>query len=73
MRFVPPRPRGDWSLQNTLIVTAAGLLVVAASVWMVYTLEILKERHLRMLRLARTPPEEDREEAVERAITAARR
>ena len=73
VRFVPPRPRGDWSLQNTLIVTAAGLLVVAASVWMVYTLEILKERHLRMLRLARTPPEEDREEAVERAITAARR
>ncbi len=41
------------------------------SVWMVYTLEILKARHLRVLGFGRVPPEppEEREEAVERALT----
>ncbi|MDP8910938.1 MAG: undecaprenyl/decaprenyl-phosphate alpha-N-acetylglucosaminyl 1-phosphate transferase [Actinomycetota bacterium] len=73
VRFVPPRPLGEWSLRNTLIVSGAGLVVAAASVWMVYTLEILKQRHLRLLRLARTPPPDDREEAVERAVIGARR
>jgi hypothetical protein len=48
-----------------------GLFVVATSVWMVYTLEILKARHLRVLGLGRVPPEPpaEREEAVERALT----
>jgi hypothetical protein len=38
---------------------------------MVYALEILKLRHLQVLRLKRAPPEaeEEREEAVERLLT----
>jgi len=72
VRFVPPRPQGTWDLGNTLVVAAAALLVVAASVWMVYTLEILKARHFEALGLRRQPPQE-REEAVERAVEAGRR
>ncbi|MBA3365450.1 MAG: undecaprenyl/decaprenyl-phosphate alpha-N-acetylglucosaminyl 1-phosphate transferase [Actinobacteria bacterium] len=75
VRFVPPRPLGDWDLGNTLIVAASGLVVLLASVWMVYTLEILKARHLQALRLRgrAAEPVEDREEALERALTAGRR
>ena len=74
IRFVPPRPFGDWNLRNSLIVGAVGLLVAAASVWMIYTLEILKARHLRVLGFGRWATRVDeREEAVERAITAAHR
>jgi UDP-GlcNAc:undecaprenyl-phosphate GlcNAc-1-phosphate transferase len=72
VRFVPPRPGGVWDLGNSLIVTAAGLAVAAASLWIVYRLEILKARHLRMLGLRR-PEEleaEEHEEAVEQVITA---
>jgi UDP-GlcNAc:undecaprenyl-phosphate/decaprenyl-phosphate GlcNAc-1-phosphate transferase len=71
LRFVPPRPGGEWDLGNALICGGVGLVVVAASVWMVYTLEILKARHLRVLGFGRVPPEpdEEREEAVERALT----
>ena len=72
VRFVPPRPGGDWDLGNSLIVGAAGLLVGAASVWMVYTLEILKARHLQALGFRR-PDEEEREAAVERVLAAGRR
>ena len=71
LRFVPPRPKGDWQLDNTLVAAAGALLVAAASVWIVYTLEILKQRHLEALRLRR-PAEPGREEAVERALTAGR-
>jgi UDP-GlcNAc:undecaprenyl-phosphate GlcNAc-1-phosphate transferase len=71
LRFVPPRPRGEWNLENALIVGAVGLVVVAASVWMVYTLEILKARHLRVLGFGRFATREaEREEAVERVLTA---
>jgi UDP-GlcNAc:undecaprenyl-phosphate GlcNAc-1-phosphate transferase len=52
-RFVPPRPGGEWDTGNTLIVLAAGLSVAAASVWIVYTLEILKARHLHAVGLGR--------------------
>src|SRR5919204_592996 len=72
LRFVPPRPRGNWDLRNALIATGVGLVVLAASVWMVYTLEILKSRHLRLLRLG-GPPDVEPEEAVERALSAGRR
>ena len=71
IRFVPPRPRGEWDVGNALICTAVGLLVVAASVWMVYTLEILKARHLRVLGFGRFGTrDEEREEAVEQVLTA---
>ena len=69
-RFVPPRPGGNWDLGNSLAVAAFGVAVVAASVWMVYTLEILKARHLRVLGFKRFGPEEEegREQAVEEAL-----
>jgi UDP-GlcNAc:undecaprenyl-phosphate/decaprenyl-phosphate GlcNAc-1-phosphate transferase len=73
IRFVPPRPYGHWDLGNTLIDVACGLVVFAASVWMVYTLEILKARHLQVLGFRRgTEAEEEREEAVEEVLTAGR-
>lgn len=56
VRFVPPRPTGDWDLGNSLVVGGTGLAVVAGSVWMIYTLEILKFRRLDALRLRRTRP-----------------
>jgi len=70
LRFEPPRPRGNWQLENTLVAIGVGLVVLAASIWMVYTLEILKSRHLQLLRLGRATEEPEREEAVERALTA---
>lgn len=69
LRFEPPRPLGHWELDNTLIAIGVGLVVLAASVWMVYTLEILKSRHLQVLRRGK-PEEPEREEAVERALSA---
>jgi UDP-GlcNAc:undecaprenyl-phosphate GlcNAc-1-phosphate transferase len=78
VRFASPRPHGEWDLGNTLLVIAVGALVAAASVWMVYTLEILKDRHFQALRLRRVAPpadsedEREREEAVERALSAGR-
>jgi UDP-GlcNAc:undecaprenyl-phosphate/decaprenyl-phosphate GlcNAc-1-phosphate transferase len=74
VRFLPPRPHAIWDLGNTLIVSAAGLVVIAASVWMVYRLEILKARHLQALGLGRfaREPEEDSEQegAVEEVLIA---
>src|ERR671935_202873 len=80
LRIVPPRPGGIWNLTHSLIAAGVGLGVLGASAWMVYTLEILKGRHLRAIGLGRfvreTLPEADlgpaesdaeREEAVERA------
>lgn len=74
LRFVPPRPFGNWNLENSLIDAACGLVVLAASIWMIYTLEILKSRHLQVLRgRAAREPEEEREEAVEQVLSAGRR
>ena len=72
LRFVPPRPGGSWDLGNTLIGAAAGLVVLAGSVWMVYTLEILKARHLRVLGFTRfaSEPDGEREEAVEEVLSS---
>jgi UDP-GlcNAc:undecaprenyl-phosphate GlcNAc-1-phosphate transferase len=73
-RFYPPRPGGHWDLQRALVLAAVGMVVVAASVWMIYTLEILKLRHLQALRRGRPEePQEQREEAVERVLTAGHR
>lgn len=79
LRFVPPRPAGHWDLENTVIAGAAGLVIVAASVWMVYRLEILKARHLQVLGLGREEGEDKeqeastREHAVERLLTSGRK
>jgi UDP-GlcNAc:undecaprenyl-phosphate GlcNAc-1-phosphate transferase len=75
VRFVQLRPEGSIDLGNAAILAAAGLVVVATSVWMVYALEILKFRYLQGLRLKRLTPEEvqEGEEAVERLLTAGRR
>jgi UDP-GlcNAc:undecaprenyl-phosphate/decaprenyl-phosphate GlcNAc-1-phosphate transferase len=86
VRFVPPRPQGVWDAGNVVLITAVGLIVVAASVWMVYTLEILKARHLKALGLGRLvrevepgegfgPPETEgeRQDTVERTVTAGHR
>jgi UDP-GlcNAc:undecaprenyl-phosphate/decaprenyl-phosphate GlcNAc-1-phosphate transferase len=73
LRFVPPRPYGVWDTGNTLIAAVAGLAIVAASIWIVYTLEILKARHLQVLGFRRTAPKEaelEQEEAVEPVLTA---
>jgi UDP-GlcNAc:undecaprenyl-phosphate GlcNAc-1-phosphate transferase len=77
-RFVPPRPRGNWDLSRSLFLTAVGLLVIAISVWMVYSLEILKTRHLQAVGLRRfgasdedvAEVEGESEPAVERALEA---
>jgi len=81
LRFVPPRPFGVWSVHNSVIAAVVGVGVLAASVWMVYTLEILKARHFRAIglgRFVREAPdaeelpaerEGEREDAVERALT----
>ena len=86
VRFVPPRPQGVWDVGNVVLISAVGLIVVAASVWMVYTLEILKARHLKALGLGRLvregepgeglgPPETEgeRQDTVERTVTAGHR
>lgn len=71
LRFVPPRPFGIWDTGNAIIAAVAGLVVLAASVWIVYTLEILKQRHFSALRLRKIEPEE--EAAVEEVLEAGRR
>ena len=75
LRFVPPRPYGVWDTGNTLIAAAAGIGIVAASIWIVYRLEIIKARHLQVFGLRRAAPkeaelEQEQEQAVEPALTA---
>ena len=82
VRFVPPRPQGEWDGGAVLLLSLLGVLVFAASVWMAYTLEILKARHLQAMGLGRLvraevavevgPPEteEERQDTVERTVTA---
>ena len=41
-RFLEPRPHGEWRLWATLVDAAIGLLALAASVYIVYLLEIVK-------------------------------
>jgi hypothetical protein len=75
---VPPRPFGIWSVSHSVIAAVVGVGVLAASVWMVYTLEILKARHFRAIGLGRfvrevedapAETEAEREQAVERALS----
>jgi UDP-GlcNAc:undecaprenyl-phosphate GlcNAc-1-phosphate transferase len=46
-RFVPFRERGDWHLWPTIVVSLIGFVAVAASLYIVYVVEILKLRRLR--------------------------
>jgi UDP-GlcNAc:undecaprenyl-phosphate GlcNAc-1-phosphate transferase len=83
VRFVPPRPQGEWDGGAVVLLSLLGVFVLAASVWMAYTLEILKARHLEALGLGRLvraevgdgsigPPEtaDERQDTVERTVTA---
>jgi UDP-GlcNAc:undecaprenyl-phosphate GlcNAc-1-phosphate transferase len=83
VRFVPPRPQGEWDGGAVLLLSLLGVLVLGASVWMAYTLEILKARHLEALGLGRLvraevgdesvgPPEsaDERQDTVERTVSA---
>jgi UDP-GlcNAc:undecaprenyl-phosphate GlcNAc-1-phosphate transferase len=46
-RFVPFRESGDWHLWPTIVVALIGFVAIAASLYIVYLLEILKVRRLR--------------------------
>jgi UDP-GlcNAc:undecaprenyl-phosphate GlcNAc-1-phosphate transferase len=83
VRFVPPRPQGEWDGEAVVLLSVLGVLVLAASAWMAYSLEILKARHLEAVGLGRLvraevggdgvgPPEtaEERQDTVERTVTA---
>jgi UDP-GlcNAc:undecaprenyl-phosphate GlcNAc-1-phosphate transferase len=63
-RFVPFREGGHWHLWPTVLAAAIGLFAIAASVYIVYVLEILK------LRRVRAWAERRRETRVERDARA---
>jgi UDP-GlcNAc:undecaprenyl-phosphate GlcNAc-1-phosphate transferase len=42
LRFIRPHQHGEWHLWRTLVVSVFGLVALAASVYMVYLLEIVK-------------------------------
>jgi UDP-GlcNAc:undecaprenyl-phosphate/decaprenyl-phosphate GlcNAc-1-phosphate transferase len=49
-RFLPPRPRGDWDLSNTMVAGLVGLAALAASIYIAYLLEIVKLANPRIRR-----------------------
>jgi UDP-GlcNAc:undecaprenyl-phosphate GlcNAc-1-phosphate transferase len=51
-RFIHPHPHGDWKLGPTLALLGMGLVALAASVYMVYLLEIVKLANPRIRRRA---------------------
>jgi UDP-GlcNAc:undecaprenyl-phosphate GlcNAc-1-phosphate transferase len=51
-RFIPPRPHGHWQLEPTLEAGAIGIAALAASVYVVYVLEIVKFANPRVRRRA---------------------
>jgi UDP-GlcNAc:undecaprenyl-phosphate GlcNAc-1-phosphate transferase len=68
LRFVPYSDHhGHLRLGWTFVMAALGLVVVAASVYLVYVLEILKFRRLDALRLRRLRPEDSPAE-IERRV-----
>ncbi len=60
VRFLPPRPRGQWNVGNVVVLGAFGLAALAVSLYVVYALELLKYGHLRKLGFMRgsDPPDE---------------
>ncbi len=70
LRFVPYSDgAGHLNLGWTLILVAVGLVVLAASVYLVYVLEILKFRRLRERRLRRSDPQLSEEELARDVVT----
>jgi UDP-GlcNAc:undecaprenyl-phosphate GlcNAc-1-phosphate transferase len=68
LRFVPYSDhKGHFHTGWTLVMVALGLIVVAASVYLVYVLEILKFRRLDALRLRRLRPQASSAE-IERGV-----
>jgi UDP-GlcNAc:undecaprenyl-phosphate GlcNAc-1-phosphate transferase len=68
LRFVPYHDRGvphpHYHLGWLLVMIAIGLIAVAASIYLVYVLEILKFRNLRVFQLRREDPDTDEHEVV---------
>jgi UDP-GlcNAc:undecaprenyl-phosphate/decaprenyl-phosphate GlcNAc-1-phosphate transferase len=62
-RFLPPRPRGDWDVSNTLIAGGVALVALAASVYVAYLLEIIKLANPRIRRREERAREEARRSA----------
>ena len=62
-RFIQFREDGDWHLWPTVGAAALGLLAVAASVYMVYLLEIVKLANPRIRRRRREEAERERRSA----------
>jgi UDP-GlcNAc:undecaprenyl-phosphate/decaprenyl-phosphate GlcNAc-1-phosphate transferase len=60
-RFVPFREHGQWHLWPTVLASVIAFVALAASLYMVYVLEILKLRPLRSWMAERRTPEEERE------------
>ena len=70
LRFIPYSDhKGHLNTGWTLVVIALAVIVVAASVYLVYVLEILKFRRLDTVRLRRLRPEASHAE-IERGVTA---
>jgi UDP-GlcNAc:undecaprenyl-phosphate GlcNAc-1-phosphate transferase len=57
LRFIPYSDAGELNAGWFLVVAALGLVVLAASAYLVYVLEILKFRRLNAMRLRRVRPE----------------
>jgi UDP-GlcNAc:undecaprenyl-phosphate/decaprenyl-phosphate GlcNAc-1-phosphate transferase len=60
-RFVPFREGGQWHLWPTVLAAAIGLIAVAASIYMIYLLEILKLRRVRAWAERRRGAKDERE------------
>ena len=56
-RFIRPRPHGDWRLWAVATDAAIGLVALAASLYMVYVLEIVKLANPRLRRREQEVPE----------------
>jgi UDP-GlcNAc:undecaprenyl-phosphate/decaprenyl-phosphate GlcNAc-1-phosphate transferase len=57
LRFVPYSDRGDWDLGWSLVLAAFFVAALAASVYLVLVLEILKLRRLRAWQLRHADPD----------------
>ena len=62
-RFIPFREGGQWHTGSTIAASALGLLAVAASIYMVYLLEIVKLANPRVRRRRREAEEQARRTA----------